>query len=68
MRIVSTAILLAAMVLLTGSASAATGHWVCTADGIKSWTSDPNTSDAAGWAYGGDRSAYKDGGHCSKKM
>jgi hypothetical protein len=63
--------IIAAVFVLAFSATpslAASGHWYCTADGIKSWTSDPNTSDAAGWNYSGDRSSYKDGGHCSKKM
>ncbi len=66
MRIVSTAILLAALTLLSTGANAATGHWYCTADGIKSWTSSPDTLDAKGWAYSGDRTAYKDGGSCKK--
>jgi hypothetical protein len=51
----------------TTAASAASGHWYCTSDGIKSWTSDTGASDASGWTYSGDKSVYKDGGHCAKK-
>ena len=69
MRHVIAAAFLSVCALWTStSAAAGSGHWYCTADGIKSWTLDPNTSDAAGWTYGGNRSSYKDGGHCSKKM
>jgi len=66
MRIVSTAALLATLVLLSTGANAATGHWYCTGDGIKSWTSSVDTLDAKGWSYSGDRTAYKDGGNCKK--
>ena len=33
--------------------SASAGHWYCTADGIKSWTTGAAT-DAHGWTYAGD--------------
>ena len=52
---------------ITTSASASNGHWVCTSDGIKSWTTNTATMDAAGWKYdGADRTSYKDGGKCTK--
>ncbi len=59
-----------AIIAVTGSAlpaaSAPAGHWYCTGDGIKSWTSG-TAADAHGWTYmGTDRTAYKDGGHCAK--
>ena len=66
MRIVSTAALVAVLALLSSGASAATGHWVCTGDGIRSWTSNTDTLDAKGWAYSGDRTKYGDGGSCKK--
>jgi len=66
MRLVTTAIVFAVLALSVGSASAGTGHWVCTADGIKSWTSSLDTKDASGWSYSGDRTAYKDAGACKK--
>jgi hypothetical protein len=66
MRIASTALFLTTLVLLGTNASAATGHWYCTGDGIKSWTSNTDTMDAHGWSYSGDRTVYKDGGHCQK--
>jgi hypothetical protein len=47
------------------SSSAGAGHWYCTSDGIKSWTTE-STGDSKGWSYSGDRSSYKDSGHCSK--
>ncbi|HUO89687.1 MAG TPA: hypothetical protein VMU08_10965 [Rhizomicrobium sp.] len=69
MRHVLVAALLVTVALSVSAtaASAATGHWVCTADGIKSWTSDGGATDASGWTYSGDKSVYKDGGHCTKK-
>ncbi len=66
MRIVSTAALVAVLALLSSGATAATGHWVCTGDGIKSWTSSLDMLDAKGWAYSGDRTKYKDDGACKK--
>ncbi len=66
MRIVTTAALLAVLALSTTSASAGTGHWYCTGEGIKSWTSSADLLDAKGWAYSGDRTTYKDAGHCAK--
>jgi hypothetical protein len=51
-------------VLVISPATAATGHWYCTADGIRSWTYDTAAADAHGWAYDGDRATYKDKGHC----
>ena len=68
MRQVIAAALLAAVASLTSPSYAASGHWYCTADGIKSWTMNPNMSDASGWTYSGDRSSYSDSGHCTKKM
>ena len=68
MRQVIAAALLSVCALWTStSAAAGSGHWYCTADGIKSWTSDGGATDASGWTYSGDKSVYKDGGHCTKK-
>ena len=39
------------------TSAAGTGHWYCTSDGIKSWTTSAAT-DAHGWKYDGDRTAY----------
>ncbi|MBL6852485.1 MAG: hypothetical protein ISS15_13670 [Alphaproteobacteria bacterium] len=69
MRGLLTAACLAALAAIsfTTSASASNGHWVCTGDGIKSWTSDMGAKDASGWKYeGADRTSYKDAGKCSK--
>ncbi len=55
-------------VLAFAPASAAAGHWYCTADGIKSWTADASAADAHGWSYDGDRTAYHDKGHCKHAM
>jgi hypothetical protein len=55
-------------VIAFSPANAATGHWYCTGDGIKSWTSDAAASDAHGWKYDGDRAAYHDKGHCKAAM
>ena len=66
MRIVTTVAVLTVLALSVGSASAGNGHWICTADGIKTWTSSLDTKDATGWSYSGDRTAYKDAGHCAK--
>ncbi len=68
MRQVVTAAFLA-VIAVAGSAlpatSASAGHWYCTADGIKSWTTSTAATDAHGWTYAGtDRTVYKDGGHC----
>jgi hypothetical protein len=58
---------LAASAFTSTSSAAPVGHWVCTSDGIKSWTSDTAATDAHGWKYdGADRTSYKDGGHCAK--
>ena len=61
-----------AAIAVTGSAlpatSAATGHWYCTGDGIKSWTANADAKDAHGWSYDGDRAVYKDQGHCKHAM
>ncbi len=67
-QIFAGAFLTALALLASPAAATGSGHWYCTADGIKSWTMDPNTSDASGWNYSGNRSAYKDGGKCDKKM
>jgi hypothetical protein len=68
MRHVSVAAFLVSVLLASSTASAATtGHWYCTSDGIKSWTTDTATTDAHGWTYSGDKSVYKDGGKCEKK-
>jgi hypothetical protein len=66
MRIVMTASLLALLALAAGPAQAGAGHWYCTADGIRSWTTDSAMMDAKGWKYSGDRNTYRDGGHCAK--
>jgi len=56
-----------AAISLTTSANASNGHWICTSDGIKSWTTNVATMDAAGWKYdGADRTSYKDSGKCTK--
>lgn len=52
---------------ITGSASAGTGHWYCTTDGIKSWTMDAGAKDAHGWSFVGDSATYKTDGHCAKQ-
>ena len=61
-----------AAVAITASAlpatSATAGHWYCTGDGIKSWTTNAAASDAHGWSYDGDRAVYKDPGHCKHAM
>jgi hypothetical protein len=67
MRHVIVAAFLVSVALISSTASAATGHWVCTSDGIKTWTSDTGTNDANGWTYNGDKSVYKDSGKCTKK-
>ena len=54
-------------ILAFSPANAADGHWYCTSDGIKSWTTSPAT-DAHGWKYDGDRAAYHDKGHCKPAM
>ena len=64
MRFVTAVLVLIA--LSATNATAAGGHWYCTADGIRSWTSSPDAMDAKGWSYSGDRTAYKDSGHCAK--
>ena len=46
-------------------AGAEGGHWYCTADGIKSWTTG-SAADAKGWSFVGDRGTYKSDGHCAK--
>ncbi len=70
MRKVLAAVFLAALAAsaFTATSFAATnGHWVCTSDGIKSWTTDTAATDAHGWSYQGtDRTSYKDSGKCSK--
>jgi hypothetical protein len=67
MRSIITAAAFATIALCASAttSSAGTGHWYCTSDGIKSWTTDTAT-DAKGWSYSGERSSYKDAGHCSK--
>ena len=58
---------LAAFAFTTSSTAASNGHWICTSDGIKSWTTNVATMDAAGWKYNGaDRTSYKDSGKCTK--
>jgi len=56
-----------AAIAITTSANASNGHWVCTSDGIRSWTTNTAAMDAAGWKYNGaDRTSYKDSGKCTK--
>ncbi len=56
-----------AAIAFTTSANASNGHWICTGEGIKSWTTNVGATDAAGWKYdGADRTSYKDGGKCAK--
>ncbi len=51
----------------TSATAASNGHWICTGDGIKSWTTNLAAMDAAGWKYEGpDRTSYKDSGKCTK--
>ena len=66
MRTALAAAAFAALVLGTTAANAAAGHYVCSADGIKSWTTDASATDAKGWTYSGDRTSYKDKGTCKK--
>jgi hypothetical protein len=54
-------------VIAFSPANAATGHWYCTGDGIKSWTAGAAT-DAHGWSYDGDRTSWHDKGHCKSAM
>lgn len=66
MRTIIAASAFAALLLGATAANATSGHYVCTADGIKSWTTDSTATDAKGWTYSGDRSSYKDKGTCTK--
>ncbi len=54
------------LLALSGAGNAATGHWYCSADGIKAWTTKADLQDAKGWTYGGDASSYADAGKCAK--
>lgn len=66
MRRVLTAACLVSLAAFTTSAYASNGHWVCTSDGIRSWTTNVAATDAAGWKYdGADRTSYKDSGKCT---
>jgi hypothetical protein len=67
-QVFAAAFLTAVALWASPSAATGSGHWFCTGDGIKSWTDNPNMSDASGWNYSGNRSAYKDDGKCEKKM
>jgi len=55
-----------ALFAFSTSSMAGTGHWYCTSDGIKAWSTDASKKDAAGWTYSGDTSSYADGGKCKK--
>ena len=67
MRFIKTAALSCfALLALSGASNAAAGHWYCTADGIRAWTSHADLKDAKGWTYAGDASSYADGGKCAK--
>jgi hypothetical protein len=67
-NVLAAAFLVAFAASFTTPLSATTnGHWVCTADGIRSWTTDMAAKDATGWKYDGtDRTSYKDAGKCAK--
>ncbi|HTP75717.1 MAG TPA: hypothetical protein VMJ73_01955 [Rhizomicrobium sp.] len=54
------------LVLAPTAALSGAGHYYCTGDGIKSWSTDDSKKDAPGWTYSGDRTSYKDGGKCTK--
>jgi len=65
-RVIAAACLVSLAAFITSANAASAGHWVCTTDGIKSWTTDMAAKDAAGWKYdGADRTSYKDGGKCT---
>jgi hypothetical protein len=67
MHKLATAVLLSTLAIVASTAAlSGTGHYYCTGDGIKTWTSDESKKDATGWAYSGDRASYKDGGKCTK--
>lgn len=65
-RVLAAACLVSLAAFTTSSIAASNGHWVCTSDGIKSWTTNTAAMDAAGWKYdGADRTSYKDSGKCT---
>ena len=67
MRTILTMTGFVSLMLLATSANAADGHWVCTGDGIKKWTTTVSDMDAHGWKYDGtDRTSYKDTGKCTR--
>jgi hypothetical protein len=70
MRKLAIALFLSTMALSalvpTAASSAASGHYYCTSDGIKSWTTDADKKDGRGWTYSGDRATYGDSGKCTK--